>query len=319
MSPPKVPHVEVVLPVYNEVQNIVPLLRGLDAARDSLAGRARISYLFVNDGSRDGSRELLYRLHRERADIRVVEFVHNFGHSAALAAGVDHVRADAAVFMDADLQDSPDALPALFEAWKQGARTVVIARAERREAARIAFQAFYFILHRLARQLPPFDFGTHCILDISVVERLRDLTERNRYFPGLVSYASGPITAIPMPRGTRHEGKSRVGMMGLMTLAITAYVSFSSVPIRMVSFFGIAASAMGFLSGTVIVLIKIASDKAIPGWASVMSAMAFGTGVQLLCLGILGEYVARIYDEVKQRPLYLVERVHERKAESKAA
>jgi polyisoprenyl-phosphate glycosyltransferase len=310
-------HIEVVLPIFNEVNNILPLLRGLDAVAEQLKGQATVTYLFVNDGSEDGSTELLQRLHKERDDLRVVNLIHNFGHSAALSAGLEHFDADVAVMMDADLQDAPSALVEMFTAWQRGSKTVVAERGERKEKNRVLFKAFYFLLHKVAKNLPPINFGTHCLLDRSVVERLRQIKERNRYFPGLVSFSSAEITPIRIDRGSRVHGDSRVGTFGLINLALTAFLSFSSTPVRMVSVLGLVCSVASVVSGCSIVLIKLFSDKAIPGWASMMTALAFGSGIQLLCLGIIGEYVARIYDEVKGRPLYLVEKVLSKKSQSR--
>lgn len=313
------PHIEVVLPVFNEVRNVLPLLRQIDTVAEKLKDQAKLTVLFVDDGSSDGTSQLLYRLHKERADVKVVSFVHNFGHAAALAAGVDHVDADIAVFMDADGQDSPEHILPMFEAWKKGAKTVVAERGERGERNRWAFEAFYFLLHKMAKKLPRFAFGTFCLLDKTVIERMRKLPERNRYFPGLVSYASGPIVPIRVERETRLEGESRVGTWGLINLALTAYVSFSTVPVRLVSMVGFFASGVGFLAAIGIVGVKLFTARAIPGWASLMTTMSLAAGVQLLCLGIIGEYVARIYEEAKNRPLYMVDRFLEKKSSSKAA
>lgn len=304
------PRVEIVLPIFNEVANIVPLLRELDRVAEKLKAEAEIRYLFVNDGSTDGSAQLLARLATQREDLRCVDLIHNFGHAAALAAGIDTFQGDVLVIMDADMQDSPDALIGLFEAWKKGAKTVVVERGERKERSAFAFKAFYFLLHKVARKLPPLNFGTHCLLDATVVRRLRALPERNRYLPGLVAYSSGPIASIRIDRGARLHGESRVGSLGLIQLAMTALLSFSNVPIRLVSFFGLLGAASSLTAGIIFIAIKIFTPLAIPGWASMMTAVAFASGIQLLCLGLLGEYVARIYDEVKQRPLYLIDTVH---------
>ncbi len=308
------PHIEIVLPVFNEVQNIQPLVKQLDAVAVQLKTFATLSYLFINDGSQDGSAELLYRMYRERDDIRVVHLVHNFGHASALTAGLDHFEGDIAVFMDADLQDAPTALMDMFLQWQKGKKTVVAERGERKEKNKVLFKLFYFLLHQSARTLPPINFGTHCLLDKSVIARMRQLKERNRYFPGLVSFSSGEITPIEIDRGARQHGKSRVGLAGLINLALTALVSFSSAPVKMVSFLGIMASGGSLMAGVVFVGIRIFTTRAIPGWASMMTAMAFGFGLQLLCLGIIGEYIARIYDEVKQRPLYLVDKILTKRA-----
>jgi polyisoprenyl-phosphate glycosyltransferase len=302
---------EVILPIFNEKQNLPILIQELDKAKAKLGDRADVRFLFINDGSVDGSKEILDTLFRARRDIRVVHLVHNFGHAAALACGIATFRGDIAVIMDADLQDSPDALVDMFDAWEKGAMTVVAERASRTERTRLFFDLFYKILHKMAPNLPPIKFGTHCLLDASVVARLRQYTERNRYLPGLVSLASGKILALPVDRQSRKHGKSQVGVYGLINLAITAIVSFSSRPVRLVSIFGLCASAFSLAFGLCIMGIKVFSSYAIPGWASMMTLSAFGTGVQLLCIGIIGEYVARIYEETKQRPLYLVDEILE--------
>ena len=155
MKTQNTPHIEVILPVYNEVRNLLPLLKALDRVASALKDEARMTYLFVNDGSRDGSWELLYRLHKERDDVRVVDLIHNFGHSAALSAGVDHFHADIAVVMDADMQDAPDAILEMLAAWKKGAKTIVAERGERKERNRWAFKTFYYLFHKLAKNMPP--------------------------------------------------------------------------------------------------------------------------------------------------------------------
>lgn len=308
------PHIEIILPVYNEVQNLQPLLRQLDTAAGMVKEEATVGFLFINDGSHDGSTELLHRLYRQREDIRIVDLIHNFGHAAALAAGIDHFEGDIAVIMDADLQDTPSALNDLFQQWKKGAKTVVAERGDRKEKNRLLFKAFYFTFHKIARTLPPINFGTHCLLDKSVVMRLRQMKERNRYLPGLVSYTSREIVPVRVDRQARAHGKSRVGMFGLMNLAVTALLSFSSTPVKMVSVLGLLCAGGSLSSGLFIVAIKLFTERAIPGWASMMTAIFFASGIQLLCLGIIGEYIARIYDEVKDRPLYLVDQVRSKKA-----
>lgn len=315
----KLPHIEVILPVFNERENLEPLVRALDGAAAKLKGTATMSYLFVNDGSSDGTTEELYRLHESRPDVRVVDLLHNFGHGAALSAGVDHFKGDIAVVMDADLQDDPDSIADMLEEWKKGSRTVVAERGERKERNSWAFRSFYFLLHKVARQLPPIDFGTHCLLDASVIERLRQLPEKNRYFPGLVSYSSGAIKPLPFARGARAHGESRVGTMGLINLALTACLSFSNAPVRLVSALGLLCAVVATGIGIGIMGVKLFTDRAIPGWASIMTTAMLGNGVQLFCLGLIGEYVARIYDEVKQRPVYFVHRVLEREKAKKGA
>lgn len=312
----KLPHIEVVLPVYNEEKNIPILFSRIASVQNAMKDKATMSYLFINDGSSDNTRAILDELNKTRPDVRVIHLLHNFGHSAALSAGIDHFQGDAALLMDADLQDPPEALPEMFEAWQKGAPTVVAERKSRREKTQLLFKLFYFFFHQFAKSVPPISFGTHSLLDKSVMVRLRDLKEKNRYLPGLVAFGSKEIRAVQVDRHTREHGKSRVGFFGLINLAITAFVSFSNTPVRLVSFFGLFASSVSILSGITILYLKLFTEKAIPGWASTMVAISFGMGIQLLCTGIIGEYVARIYEEVKGRPLYLVETLLDKKTAS---
>ncbi len=308
----KKPHIEIILPIYNELQNIPVLLSQLDSAITKLKDEASVSYLFVNDGSKDGSKELLNKLYTERTDVRVIHLIHNFGHPAALTCALEHFDGDLALIMDADLQDSPDAISSMFEAWKNGATTVVAERGKREEAHSFLFKGFHYLLKKTARDLPPISFGTHSLMDKSVVSRMRKLRERNRYFPGLIGFSSSTITPIRIDRHKRQHGSSRVGTLRLINLAITAFLSFSNVPIRLVSVFGVMLSGGAVCLGLSVVYEKLFTDKAIPGWASTLSLIAFSTGAQLLCLGLIGEYIARIYEEVKDRPIYLVDEILEK-------
>lgn len=305
------PHIEIILPIFNEAEVLPLLVKECDRAIAKLKGQASVSYLFVNDGSRDGSSEALDSLYRTRKDVRVVHLLHNFGHTPAIAAGIDHFRGDIALVMDADLQDPPEALLPMFEAWRKGANTVVAERGDRKETASVLFKLFYFLLHKITRTIPPINFGTHSLLDKTVVSRIQKLKERNRYFPGLVALSSTEVTPVKIDRGARAHGNSRVGTLGLINLAANAFLSFSTVPVRLVSWFGLFVSLGALIFGASIVGIKLFTDKAIPGWASTMSLIAFSTGTQLLCLGIIGEYIARIYDEVKARPIFVVDAILE--------
>lgn len=311
-----IPHIEIILPIYNEADNLPILMKECDAAIQRLRGEATVSYLFINDGSSDGSKDLLDTLHASRRDVRVLHLLHNFGHTPAIAAGIEYFQGDIALVMDADLQDPPMSLIPMFEAWKKGADTVVAERGDRKEATSGVFKLFYFLLHKVARTLPPINFGTHSLLDKSVVKRIQKLKERNRYFPGLVALSSTKVTPVRIDRELRAHGKSRVGTLGLINLASNAFLSFSTVPVRLVSWFGLLLSLAAICFGSTIVGIKIFTDKAIPGWASTMSLIAFSTGTQLLCLGIIGEYIARIYDEVKERPIFVVDTVLDHSKES---
>ena len=318
-SSQKRPTLEIILPVYNEQEVLSPLINELDQVTEPLRRTMEVGYLFVNDGSSDDTPVFLEVLSHKRNDVRVVNLLHNFGHSAALQAGLDHFDGDVCVLMDADLQDSPTVIPEMVEKWKKGARTVVVERGARGEANGWMFKLFYKVYHGLAQRMPPIDFGTFCLLDRTTVDRLRKLSEQSRYFPGLVAYASGPLETVKAARRPRGGGSSRVGFGGLVHLAITACLSFSHVPIRLVSVLGLLSSFVAITAGLTIIGIKLFTARAIPGWASMMTAIALSSGIQLLCLGLMGEYLSRIFQEVKSRPLYFVGTVHEKANRKKKA
>jgi dolichol-phosphate mannosyltransferase len=309
--------IEIVLPVWNELASLAPLVESLDAATCELRARFQVTYLFINDGSSDGTRTALQSLCDVRPDIRAIHLIHNFGHSAAIRCGLEHAQGDAVVLMDADLQDSPEALPQMIARWEQGADTVVAVRGQREEQHRWRFQLFYYILNRLSPGHPP--FGTYCVLDRAVVRRLLTLKESNRYFPALVRFASESIATVIVDRKVRRHGNSRVGGIGLLRLAITAFLNASEVPVRMASLMGafctlLSLAAIGSITG-----IKLFTAVGVSGWAFVVAAIFFASGVQLLCLGVLGEYVSRIHHEIKQRPAYFVDTMQDAQQDMKAA
>lgn len=305
------PRLEVILPIYNEQENIPLVMAELDKVAGRLSDRAQMTFCFVNDGSSDGSTQMLRELHETRNDVSVIELVRNFGHGSAVLAGIEHSTADAVAVMDADLQDSPELFYQMFNAWERGEKTVVAERTDRSESNRIVFKAFYRLLNLMAKTPTAINFGSHCILDRSIVQRLVQLKERSRFFPGLVSLCSGKICAIPSKRSKRARGASKTGLRGQIQYALIAIIGFSSMPVRMVTAVGFLSAAASICVGMTILGIKLFTDYAIPGWASVMVATSFSCGIQCVCLGIIGEYIARIYDEVKLRPLFLIERVFE--------
>ncbi len=315
----KKPHVEIILPVYNETENLSLLFIKLEEIKNILISEAQISFLIINDGSNEETNKIITSIYKSRDDVRVIELIHNFGHSAALTCGIDFFDADAAVIMDADLQDDPKLIPEMFKKWKSGMKTIVAERTSRKEKGRLFFKLFYYLFHKFNRSLPPIDFGTFCFLDRTIIERIRGYSERNRYFPGLVSLSSNTVVSLPFQRNARNSGKSKVGVWGLINLALTAILSFSTIPIRIVSVVGIVFAFFGFIVGLWVLYQKLFTTYAITGWASTVTSISFIGGLQLICLGVIGEYIARIYEETKKRPPYIVEKVRSLKKEEKAA
>jgi len=302
------PKLSVVIPVYNEEATVPELWRRL---RETLAAvGVDFEVIFVDDGSSDATASSLEALCREDPRVKALSLSRNFGHACAVTAGIDHARGDAVVLMDGDLQDQPEAIPALLEAWRQGHQVVYAIRVRRKESApmRAAFRAFYWVLGRLSHLPLPQNAGNFCLMDRGVVEILRRMPEHNRYLPGLRAYAGFRQTGVPVERQARHSGAPRVGLLGLLRLAFDGVFSFSHAPIRLVTLFGLVVAAAAFFFMCIVLYKKLISHEAILGWASTLTAILFLGGTQLVTLGLLGEYIGRIYEEVKKRPYYIVQR-----------
>jgi glycosyltransferase involved in cell wall biosynthesis len=299
--------VSAVVPVFNEARTLAELYRRLTTAL--VATGLRHEIVFVDDGSEDGSGALLAAFAGEDPRVRVVSLSRNFGHQAALSAGLDHADGDAVVMIDADLQDPPELVGELVAAWRGGAEIVLTVKTRRRESwvHRVAFWTFYRLIRVLADVDIPHGAGIFSLMDRRVVEVLRRFPERARYLVGLRSWVGFRQAVVFYDRAERADGRSRVGFAGLLHLGLDAVFSFSDLPLRLITMAGFVVSAVAFLAGLVVIAFKLfTSEVSLPGWAStVVLAMVFG-GMQLTVLGILGQYLARVLEEVKGRPLYVV-------------
>lgn len=308
----------VVLPVYNEAE-VLPTLVG--AISDVLANcGAPYEIVFVNDGSRDASPNVLDDLAAADARIRVVHFSRNFGHQAAVQAGLVHARGDVVVLMDSDMQDAPTAIGRFLEKWREGYDVVYAIRTDRKEGRlkRCCFAAFHRLLSSIASTRIPADAGNFSMLDRRVVDQIVALGERDRYLPGLRSWVGFRQTGIEVERLARYDDQPRVSFWGLWRLAKTAIFGFSTFPLTL--FYVIGYLALGIfvaLSGYS-VFCRLFTDLAIPGWTSQVLIGCFFGALNALGISMLGEYVVRIYDQVRDRPLYLVERCVNFESPSKA-
>ena len=270
----------------------------------------RLEIVFVDDGSTDGSAAILDDLARGAPHRRVVHLSRNFGHQAAVQAGLRYATGEAAVVMDADLQDDPAALADMVERWREGYAVVYAIRVGRKEGRlkRAMFLAFYRILDAVSLVPIPRDAGNFGLLDRRVVAVLDRLPEVRRYLPGLRAWAGFRQVGIPVERGERYDGRPRVSWLGLVRLAREAVFSFSALPLTI--FYGIAVLAiLAFLGLAGFTLYhKIFTGLAIPGWTSIITTACFFGGLNALGIGILGEYVLRIWDQVRARPAWLVDR-----------
>jgi len=300
------PQVSVVVPLLNEAEILPELIRRLKVAL--LDCTPKFEILFVDDGSNDESPALLSKAATDDARVRVVQLSRNFGQQVAITAGIDRARGDVVVLMDGDLQDPPEVIPALLAKWREGYEVVYAVKKRRKESwfKRILFAGFYRVISRISQVDMPADAGTFSAMDRRVVEVLRASPERHRYLSGLRAWAGFRQTGLVYERGARAAGDPRQSYGRLFRLALDGIFAFSDVPLRLSSWLGLFVSMAAVGMALVILGIKILTSKAIPGWASNMTTISFLGGVQLLTIGILGQYLGRVYEEVKRRPLYVV-------------
>jgi len=300
--------VSVVLPVYNEAEVLATLL---ERVTESLAAcDAHYEIVFIDDGSSDQSPRILDELAAGNPSVRVIHLVRNFGHQAAVQAGLAHARGDAVVLMDSDLQDAPEAIPRFVRKWRSGYDVVYAIRTRRKESPvkRLLFAAFHRFLARVASIRIPADAGIFGLVDRRVARQIVAMGERDRYFPGLRSWVGFRQIGIEVERSARYDDHPRVSLLGLVRLAKTAVFSFSSFPLTIFYAIGGLAAIVFVGLGSYALFCKLFTDLAIPGWTSHILTGSFFGALNALGISILGEYVVRIYDQVRGRPLYLIDR-----------
>ena len=304
------PQYSLVIPIYNEEKNIAELYRRLRAVMDKLGD---VELILVNDGSRDRSLLLLRELHRQDRRICYLSLSRNFGHQIALTAGLNFVRGQVIVVLDGDLQDPPELIPHLIEKWQQGYQVVYAQRSRRHREnwfKRLCAYCFYRLLQRLAEVEIPLDTGDFCLMDRQVVDVLNQMPERNRYLRGLRSWIGWKQTSISYERDPRFAGEVKYTFAKSLSLAANGLVSFSRLPLRLSTYVGLFAAVVAVLMAILVLYWRIvAPDSPLTGFATIMIAIFFLGAVQLVSIGILGEYIGRIYEEVKGRPLYVLSEV----------
>jgi dolichol-phosphate mannosyltransferase len=299
----------VAIPIHNEESALPELLQRLRAVLDSLAGGPH-EIVFVDDGSTDRTFEMLAEAANEDGRIVVVSLSRNFGHQAAISAGLDHVTGNAAVVMDGDLQDVPEIIPKFVEKFQQGYDVVYAQRVRRKEplALRICYFVFYRMMATLSDIRLPLDSGDFGLMSRRVVDLVKKMPEHHRYLRGMRSWVGFRQTGIEVERAERHSGKSKYSVMRLVKLAFDGIFAFSIVPIRAAALFGAFVMFLSSLYVVYSIYIKIFLQKSPQGFTALIVAMTFFTGVVLFFLGVIGEYVGRIYEETKARPEYIVRR-----------
>jgi polyisoprenyl-phosphate glycosyltransferase len=303
------PRVSLAIPVYNEEAVIPELLRRTKAVLDSLPGGPH-EIVIANDGSSDRTLELLEKAAEEEDRLVVVSLSRNFGHQTALTAALDHVTGDVAVLMDADLQDPPEAIPTLLDAYRQGYDVVYVRRVNRKESwwRRACYHLFYRLLAALSDTQLPLDAGDFGLMSRRVIQEVRRMPEHQRYLRGLRTWVGFRQIGIPIERSARHAGRTKYNPVKLLMLAFDGIFAFSIVPLRAASILGVIAIV---LSGFYAVYAIYARFwlRSPQGFTAIILAITFLSGVNLFFLGIIGEYLGRVYEETKARPHYIIGKI----------
>lgn len=306
------PVLSLVVPIYNEEATIPELDRRLEAFFAALGGPVGESWevIFVNDGSQDRSLELLRELAAKERRYRVLSFARNFGHQMAITAGLDRAQGGAVVVMDADLQDPPEVVNAMIDRWREGFDVVYGVRSRRLGETwfkRLTAAAFYRLLRAMLGGVSvPADAGDFRLMSRPVVLTLRALREQHRFVRGMVAWVGFRQTAVIYERPARFAGETKYPFGKMVRFAIDGITSFSVVPLRIATWLGVAAAGVALLGGIWAFYEKLYGGGVVPGWTTIMILVGMGSSAQLLMTGILGEYVGRIYEEVKRRPLFVV-------------
>jgi len=304
----------VVLPIYNEEAILTELHRRLTTVMIGFGEPYEL--VCVDDGSQDHSLEMLRALQeQDPVHVRVIVLSRNFGHQRAVSAGLDYARGRAAIVMDADLQDPPEVIPQFVEKWRQGFQVVYAVREKRKEhfVKRMIYHSFYLILRSVSRVDIPLEAGDFCLMDRRVLKSLSSLPERNRFVRGLRSWVGFKQIGLAYERESRFAGETKYTFRKLVRLALDGFVSFSYLPLRLATILGFVVSLLSLIAGMryfIMAIVRGGSNP--PGFATLVVLIAFLGGVQLITIGVVGEYLGQTLDEVKHRPTYIVSEVLER-------
>jgi dolichol-phosphate mannosyltransferase len=295
-----------VAPVFNEAETLPEFYRRMQPILDGLDGPAEL--ILINDGSRDGSLDIMHQLHAQDSRVKIISFSRNFGHQIAITAGIDYAEGDAVAIIDSDLQDPPEVILQMAAKWKEGFE-LVYAQREKRQGETVfkllTAAVFYRLIGRLASiDIPP-DTGDFRLIDRKVVLALRQLREHHRFMRGLSIWVGYKQTGIQYVRQERFAGSTKYPFRKMLKFATDAITSFSYLPLQMATTIGFWISAVALIAIPMVAILRLMGNDFFIGQATTLIAVLFLGGVQLISLGIIGEYLGRIYDEVKHRPLYL--------------
>lgn len=297
----------IVIPIYNEQENLEELYKSLSKVIEQISLEYEI--IFIDDGSIDRSYEILKELSFKDKNVKAIRFSRNFGHQIALTAGMDFAAGDCVITMDGDLQHPPELIPEMLDKWKKGCEIVYTIRKETEDANFIknsTSKFFYFLINKLGDinlQPSAADFK---LLDKKVVTQLCTMRERDRMLRGMIDWLGFKNCGIEYKAPKRFAGKTKYNFKKMMLFAIDGITSFSSIPLRLSALLGFIVSFLSFIYIIYVLYIKLFTDETVSGWASILFSVLFIGGIQLITIGIIGEYIGRIYTEIKNRPLYVV-------------
>lgn len=303
----------IVAPIYNELENIPELYRRVVQVMEQLGGAWEL--VLVDDGSQDGSTECIRELAQKDPRVRPVIFARNFGHQIAVTAGWDYARGEAVVIMDADLQDPPEVIPELVARWREGYEVVYAVRTEREGETwfkKVTAVLFYRIVYRITDVKIPLDTGDFRLIDRKALEVLKAMREHHRFPRGMAAWVGFRQIGVPYKRAARFSGVTKYPFRKMIALALNAITGFSYFPLQLATYFGFLAAGLAIIAIPLVIILRMTGTGAFLGQATTLIAVLFLGGVQLISLGLIGEYIGRIYDEVKGRPLYIVREAPER-------
>ena len=301
------PTYTIIAPIYNEVDNLQVLYDRVSAVMDQTGEPWEI--LMVDDGSSDGSTDIIQELHSKDSRIKPVIFARNFGHQIAVTAGLDASQGDAVIIIDADLQDPPEAILDLIKKWKEGYEVVYAVRSKREGETwfkLITASAFYRLIQRITDVNIPTDTGDFRLLDRKVVNVMNQMREKHRFLRGMSSWIGYKQIGVEYERAERYAGETKYPLKKMIRFASDAITGFSYFPLQLATYLGFIAAGLSIIAIPVVIILRLTGSGAFFGQASTLIAVLFLGGVQLISLGLLGEYVGRLYDEAKGRPLYIL-------------
>jgi dolichol-phosphate mannosyltransferase len=302
------PTFSIVAPVWNEIDSLPEFIKRVSKAM----GKRQWELLIVDDGSTDGSDKVLEEAAKQDKRIKPLLFARNFGHQTAVTAGMDHANGDAVIIIDADLQDPPEIIPELIAKWEEGNEVVYAVREERKGESffkRITAKFFYRLINRITAIDIPLDTGDFRLMDRRVVEVLNSMREHHRFLRGMSAWVGFQQVGVPYERAARFAGETHYTVSKMIRLAVTAITGFSFFPLQVATFLGFLAAGIATIAIPFVVISRLMGNQAFFGQATTLIAVLFFGGVQLISLGILGEYIGRLYDEARGRPLYILRNV----------